>query len=112
LEFVVFGAKAVGGNFKGYGRDADEEGIGVHPPGEPGFEMRLAAKFVDEGAVVIENKAVADYMRRAAGGVEFSGNLRVQNPELAFESGGGVHGERRATGDLGNELNVVAGFFQ
>ena len=112
LEGAIFGAETVGGNFERDGRDADEERVGVHPPGEPGFELRLAAEFIDEVAIVVEDGAIADDVRGAAGGVEFGGDLRVENPELAFESGGGVDGEGRLARDFGDEFDVVGGFFQ
>ena len=112
LEGAIFGAETVGGNFEGDGRDADEKRIGVHPPGEPRLEVRLAAEFVDEVAVVVEDGAIADDVGGAAGGVEFCGDLGVENPELAFESGGGVDGEGRLAGDFGDEFDVVGGFFQ
>lgn len=112
LEGAIFGAKTVGGNFEGDGRNADEKRVGVHPPGEPGFELRLAAELVDEVAIVVENGAIADDVRGAAGGVKLGGDLRVENPELAFESGGGIDGERRLARDFGDEFDVVGGFFQ
>ena len=74
--------------------------------------MRLAAEFVDEVAIVVEDGAIADDVGGAAGGVEFCGDLGVENPELAFESGGGVDGEGRLAGDFGDEFDVVGGFFQ
>ena len=74
--------------------------------------MRLTAEFVDEVAVVVEDGAIADDMGGAAGGVEFGDDLRVENPELAFESGGGVDGEGRLTRDFGDEFNVVGRFFR
>ena len=74
--------------------------------------MRPAAEFIDEVAIVVEDGAVADDVGRAAGGVEFRGDLRVENPELAFEGGGGVHREWRLAHDFGDEFDVVGGFFQ
>ena len=112
LEGTIFGAETVGGNFECDGRDADEKRIGVHPPGEPGLEVGLAAEFVDEVAVVVEDGAIADDVGGAAGGVEFRDNLGVENPELAFESGGGVDGKGGLAGDFGDEFDVVGGFFE
>ena len=74
--------------------------------------MRLAAKFVDEVAIVVEDGAIADDVGGAPAGVEFCDDLRVENPELAFESGGGVNGEGRLARDFGYELDIVGGFFQ
>ena len=74
--------------------------------------MRLAAEFVDEVAVVVEDGAIADDVGGAAGGVEFCDDLGVENPELAFESSGGVDGEGRLARDFGDEFDVVSGFFQ
>lgn len=112
LKGAIFGAETVRGNFECDGRDTDEKGVGVRPPGEPGLEVRLAAEFVDEVAVVVEDGAVADDVGRAAGGVEFCDDLGVENPELAFVGGGGVDGEGRLAGDFGDEFDVVGGFFQ
>jgi hypothetical protein len=112
LEGAIFGAKTVGRDFEGDRRHADEQRIGIHPPREPQFEMRLAAEFVDEVAVVVEDGAIADDVRGAAGGIEFRGDLGVKNPELAFERGGGIDGEWRLAGDFGDEFDVVRGFFQ
>ena len=74
--------------------------------------MRLAAEFIDEVAVIVEDGAVANDVRGAAGGVELGGDLCMENPELAFESGGGVDGEGRLAGDFGDEFDVEGGFFQ
>ena len=74
--------------------------------------MRLAAEFVDEVTIVVEDSAIADDVGGAAGGVEFCDDLRVENPELAFESGGGIDGEWRLAGDFGDEFDVVGGFFK
>ena len=112
LEGAILGAETVGENFERDGRDADEERVGVHPPGEPGFELRLAAEFIYEVAIVVEDGAIADYVGGAACGVEFRCDLRVENPELAFESGGGVYGKRGLAGDFGDEFDVEGGFFQ
>ena len=111
LEGAIFGSEAVGYDAVGYGGDADENGVGFHPPGQPGFELRLAAEFIYEVAVIIEDGAVADYVRCAARGVKFGGDLRVKNPELAFESGGGVYREGRLTGYFGDQLHVIARLF-
>jgi len=74
--------------------------------------LRLAAEFVDEVAVIIESGTIADYVRCAASGGQLRGDLCVQNPELAFDGGGGVHGERRLARDFGDEVDVVTGFFE
>jgi len=112
LEGAIFGAESVGGNFKRDGRDANEKRVGIHPPGEPWFEVRLASEFVHEVAIVVEDGAIADYVRRAAACVKLRDDLRVKNPELAFESGGGVYREWRLARNFGDEFDVVAGFFQ
>lgn len=112
LEGAIFGAETVGGNLECDRRDADEKRVRVHPPGEPGLEVRLAAEFVDEVTVVVEDGAIADDVGGAAGCVEFGGDLRVENPELAFKGGGGVDGEGRLARDFGDEFDVVGGFFQ
>lgn len=74
--------------------------------------MRLAAEFVDKVAIVVEDGAIADDVWGAAGSVEFCDDLGVENPELAFESGGGVDGEGRLTRDFGDEFDVVGRFLQ
>ena len=112
LEGAIFGAETVGGDFEWGGGGTGGKRVGVHPPGEPGLEVGLAAEFVDEVAVVVEDGAIADDVWGAAGGVEFRCDLSMKNPELAFESGGGVDGERRLARDLGDEFDVVRGFFQ
>lgn len=112
LEGAIFGAEAVGRNFSEGARDADEERVGFHPPLEPCFELRLAAEFIDEVAIVVEDGAIADDVGGAARGIEFRGDLRMQNPELALDGGGCVHRKRRLARDFGYELYVVVGFFE
>ncbi len=111
LEGAIFGAEAVGDDAVGYGGDADENRVGFHPPGQPGFELRLAAEFVYEVAVIIEDGAVADYVRGAARGVEFGGDLRVENPQLGFQCCCGVYWEMGLAGDFGDQFHVVARLF-
>src|SRR4029077_15392867 len=43
LKLAVFGAEAVGRDVFGEQGHADEQVVGVHPPGEPGLELGLAA---------------------------------------------------------------------
>jgi len=112
LEGAVFGAETVRRDFKRDGGNANEERVGIHPPGKPGFEVGLASEFVDEVTVIIEDGAIADYVRCAAGSVKFCSDLRVKNPELAFDGGCCVHGKRRLARDFGDEVDVVTGFFE
>ena len=112
LEFEILRAEAVGGNAVGHRRHGDEQRIGFHPPGQPLFELRLAAEFVDEVAVVVERGAIADDVRRARGGFDLRCDLRVQDPELAFERGRFIHRQRRAARDFGDEFDVVIALFQ
>jgi D-aminoacyl-tRNA deacylase len=112
LEGAVFGTESVGGNFCGDRRDAGENVVTVHPPRQPGLELRLAAKFVHQVAVVVEDGAIGDDVRRATSGVEFGDDLCVQNPELAFDGGRGIDGKRGLTRDFGDELDVATGFLQ
>jgi uncharacterized protein len=112
LEGAVFGAEAVRRNSVLDGRNADQQGVSVHPPGKPSLKLRLAAEFVGKVAVVIEHGAIANHVRRVARCVEFFGNLRVKDPELAFECGGGVHRERRLARNFSDKLDVVVGFFE
>lgn len=108
LKRAIFGAEAVRFDFCRQQWHAGKQIVCLHPPREPGFELRLAAEFIYEVAIVVEDGAVANDIRGIARCVQFGRNLRVQNPELAFERGGGVHGKGRASRDFRNELHVFA----
>ena len=72
----------------------------------------MAAEFIYEVAVIVEDGAIADYVRGAARGVELCGDLGVENPELGFQSCGGVYREVGLSGDFCDQLYVVARFFE
>lgn len=74
--------------------------------------MRLASKLVDQVTIVVEDRAVGDDLRRAPRRIQLGGDLRVQNPQLAFESGRGVHRKRRLARDFGDQFDVVMRFFK
>lgn len=112
LEFQIFRAETVRRNSVSKRRHCDQQRVGVHPPREPLFELRLAAELIREICVIIQRRAIADDMWRACGGFEFSGDLRVKNPQLAIERGAFVHRKRRTASHFGDEINVVISFFQ
>ena len=112
LEDAIFGAESVGSDFIEGARNSDEHRVGFHPPFEPGFELRLAAEFVHEITIIIEDGAIADDVRRVARSIQFRGDLRVQNPELTFDRGGRVHRIRRLPRHFRDEFDVVVGFLQ
>jgi hypothetical protein len=51
-------------------------------------------------------------MASARGGIEFLGNLRVQYPELSFQSGCFLDGERRTPRHFRHQVDVVVGLLQ
>ena len=51
-------------------------------------------------------------MRSVPRGIELRRNLRVENPELAFESRSCVNRKWRAARNLGDQFDVLAGLFQ
>lgn len=112
LERAIFGSESIGSDSIFERGNSDEERVSLHPPGKPGFQLRLAAEFVDEVAVVVQHGAVADDIGSAARGVELRSDLRVENPELAFECRGRIYGKRRLAGDFGDQVDIVVGLFQ
>src|ERR1700690_250756 len=112
LEGAILRTEAVGWNTAFDGRNPKKQRKGIHPPGEPRLELRLAAEFVDEVTIIVEDGAVCDHVRRAARSRKFRCNLRVENPELAFERGGRVHGKRRLARHFRDQLDVLPCFFQ
>src|SRR5580704_2177588 len=112
LECAVFGTKAIARDSSFNRRHADENRVAPHPPGQPCFEMRLAAEFVDKVAIVIEHGAVGDHQRRTERGLKLRGDLRMQNPKLPAHGCFQVYRKRRLARDFGNQLHIVVGFLQ
>src|SRR5580698_11424770 len=112
LESAILRAETVRLNAAFDGRNADEQRIGIHPPGKPRLELRLASEFVDEVTIIIEDGAVRDHVRRASRGFKLRGDLRMENPELAFERGGRIDGKGRMARDFGDELHILPRLFQ
>ena len=112
LKRAVFGAETIGWNACLDGRNSNQKSIRIHPPGEPDFELWLAAELVHQVTVVIEDGAVTNDVGSTAGGIEFGGNLRMQNPELALKGCSGIDGEWRLASDLGDQLDIAVRFFQ
>jgi len=78
LKRAILRTKSVRGNIRCDGRHADQNRVGIHPPGEPGFQLWLAPKLIHQVTIIIEHGAVCNHMRRTSGRVQFRGNLRVQ----------------------------------
>lgn len=113
LKFNILGTESVGLNpLRSRGRHASKQVVSSHPPRKPGFKPRLATEFIDQVAVVVENRAVADHVRSVPRGIELRRNLRVENPELAFESRSCVNRKWRAARNFGDQFNVLTGLFQ
>ena len=74
LEFEILRAKSVGQDSIGARRNADQQRVSIEPMREPRFELHLPAALVQQVAVIIEDRAVADHVRRMRGGFEFMGD--------------------------------------
>ena len=66
LKRDVFGTESIRLDVVRKKRNTSEKIVGLHPPGEPGFELWLAAEFVDEVAIIIEDGTITDDVRAAS----------------------------------------------
>ena len=112
LKRAIFGAKTVRGNVGSHRRHADEQRVRFHPPCQPRFQLRLPPEFIHQVAIIIKDRTIGDHVRRVPRGSKFRGNLRVQNPQLPFDGGRGIHRKRRLARDLRHQLHVQVRLLQ
>lgn len=112
LERAILGPETIRLNSTLDRRYANQQRVRIHPPRKPCFQLRLAAEFVYQVTVIVQDGAVGNHMRGAARGFEFGSDLRVQNPELALERGCGIYGKWRLARNFRDEFDVVPGFLE
>src|SRR5487761_1432075 len=64
LEGAILGTETVRLDFPGKRRHTGQQIVRLYPPREPGVQLGLAAEFIHQIAVVIENRTVANHVRR------------------------------------------------